>query len=414
MAPKKKSKPEHPTDQGESPPGLKLRNTLRGHTDWIGGIAWSPDGRVLASPSGDRTIRLWDAATGALVRKLEGHSERVFSVAWSPDGRTLASGSNDSTIRLWDAATGTVVRKLEEHSRSVYGVAWSPDGRTLASASGDKTVRLWDGATGAVIRTLEGHSGHVNSVAWSPDRQTLASASDDNTIRLWEGQSGREIKIVESHSQRVCDISFSSDGKILSSVSWDDTVKLWDCDSWRIIASVKAEHVSGSNWQSVGFHPHSQMLATLGEEDKVIRAWDLDLPALLGAAPPVVSVHSTTAKIVLVGDSRVGKTGLGWRLAHGDFKEHPSTHGQQFWLLDSLRARRADGTECEAVLWDLAGQPDYRLRHALFLDDAELALVLFNPITPASKFLTQEPPHTGQKGVGSSSGRARGDEASAP
>ena len=90
------------------------------------------------------------------------------------------------------------------------------------------------------------------------------------------------------------------------------------------------------------------------------------------------AVHHTTAKIVLVGDSGVGKTGLGWRLAHGEFKEHASTHGQQFWVVNELGTRRQDGTECEAILWDLAGQPDYRLTHALFLDDSDLALILFD------------------------------------
>jgi GTPase SAR1 family protein len=114
----------------------------------------------------------------------------------------------------------------------------------------------------------------------------------------------------------------------------------------------------------------------------VIHLWELDLDVLLGKAtkakPAMKAVHHTTAKIVLVGDSGVGKTGLGWRLAHGEFKEHSSTHGQQFWVLDQLGTRRADNTECEAILWDLAGQPDYRLTHALFLDDADLALVLFD------------------------------------
>ncbi|HWW75626.1 MAG TPA: Rab family GTPase, partial [Pyrinomonadaceae bacterium] len=96
-------------------------------------------------------------------------------------------------------------------------------------------------------------------------------------------------------------------------------------------------------------------------------------------AESVEAVHHTTAKVVLVGDSGVGKTGLGWRLAHGEFKEHSSTHGQQFWVIDELGTRRKDRTECEAIVWDLAGQPDYRLTHALFLDDADLALVLFDP-----------------------------------
>lgn len=119
------------------------------------------------------------------------------------------------------------------------------------------------------------------------------------------------------------------------------------------------------------------MLATLGEDDTVIRIWELDEALLLGQAQE--SVHYTTAKLVLVGDSGVGKTGLGWRLAHGEFKEHSSTHGQQFWPIKQLGLKRADGTECEAVLWDLAGQHAYRQIHSIFLDNVAAALVLFDP-----------------------------------
>ncbi|MCH8960595.1 MAG: hypothetical protein IH820_04545, partial [Bacteroidetes bacterium] len=115
------------------------------------------------------------------------------------------------------------------------------------------------------------------------------------------------------------------------------------------------------------------------EIETVVRIWRLDYDVLLGGEPATESVRYTTAKIVLVGDSGVGKTGLGWRLAHDEFKEHSSTHGQQFWVIDELGTTRTDGTECEAVLWDLAGQPDYRLVHSLFLDDVDLALLLFDP-----------------------------------
>src|SRR4029077_4140233 len=131
--------------------------------------------------------------------------------------------------------------------------------------------------------------------------------------------------------------------------------------------------------------PRLPMLATLGEYDRIIRIWELDEALLLGASlfgsaeGKQQSVHYTTAKLVLVGDSGVGKTGLGWRLAHGEFKEHTSTHGQQFWPFKDLELHRVDGIECEAVLWDLAGQPDYRLIHALSLDDADLALIVFDP-----------------------------------
>src|SRR4029077_2046700 len=131
--------------------------------------------------------------------------------------------------------------------------------------------------------------------------------------------------------------------------------------------------------------PRLPMLATLGEYDRIIRIWELDEALLLGASlfgsaeGKQQSVHYTTAKLVLLGDAGVGKTGLGWRLAHGEFKEHASTHGQQFWQLNQLSKQRRDGAQCEVVLWDLAGQDDYRLIHALFLDDADLALVLFDP-----------------------------------
>ncbi|MEK6407019.1 MAG: TIR domain-containing protein [Acidobacteriota bacterium] len=139
------------------------------------------------------------------------------------------------------------------------------------------------------------------------------------------------------------------------------------------------EPISKYVFSPVAFHPKRPALATLDEGDTVIRIWDLDIDVLLGSGPAVESVRYTTAKIALVGDSGVGKTGLGWRLAHGEFKDHPSTHGEQFWILDRLDLPRPSHTECEVVLWDFAGQPDYRLIHALFLDNADVALVLFDP-----------------------------------
>jgi hypothetical protein len=161
-------------------------------------VAFSPDGRALASGSWDGTIRLWDAASGALLRTLEGHTWSVSSVAFSPDGRALASGSLDNTIRLWDAASGALLRTLEGSS-----VAFSPDGRLLASGSLDRTIRLWDAASGALLRTLEGHTGDVNSVAFSPDGRALASGSLDNTIRLWDAASGALLRTLKGHTNPV-------------------------------------------------------------------------------------------------------------------------------------------------------------------------------------------------------------------
>jgi WD40 repeat protein len=415
------------SERDSIPPGFKLRHTLRGHKAWIGRIAWSPDGRTLASPSSDKTLRLWDTETGEELRTLNGHDLAVYGVVWSRDGRMLASGSADSTIRLWDAETGKVLRTLKGHdlavysvkwspveqtlasgssdstiqlwdaetgkvlrtfvghSTAVYSVAWSPDGLSLASGSVDSTIRLWDAETGKELRKLKGNSGAIPSVAWSPDGQKLASGSVESTIHIWDAKTGRQTNRLEGHTSDVTSVSFSSDGCLLASKSIDGTVRLWRCDTWETVAVLpESTHKGGQT--GLSFHPKLPVLATLGEEDKVIRIWDLDLSILLKNASDEPPVRYTTAKIVLVGESGVGKTGLGWRLAHGVFKEHPSSHGQQFWVLNSLQHKRPDGTACEAVLWDLAGQPDYRLIHALFLDDAELALVLFDPTNRQDPF----------------------------
>jgi WD40 repeat protein len=290
---------------------------------------------------------------------------------------------------LWDAKTGEFLHEFKGHAGAVYTLAWLSNGNTLLSAGFDNTIRFWDINERKQQGKLESEDTKstyyrgIWSVSCSPDEQMIASAGGDNTVRLWDINQKRLLSILEGHTDAVLNVAFSSDGQLIASKSLDSTVRLWNVNSGQTMA-VLYEHPPGQHASSIAFHPKLPILATLGKKSQIIRIWDLNYyllgyNSLFAETLTKESLRYTTAKLVLVGDSGVGKTGLGWRLAHGEFKEHASTHGQQFWVISDLATKRADGTECEAVLWDLAGQPIYRTTHALFLDDVDLSLLLFDP-----------------------------------
>ena len=366
----------------------KLLDTLDGQHRFVRSVAFDPQGETLASGGDDETLKLWEAPSGRLLRTLEGHTDWLRSVAFDPQGETLASGSDDDTVRLWEARSGKLLRTLEGHEGWALSVAFDPQGETLATGSTDGTVKLWEVRSGKLLRTLEGYKLHATmSVAFEPRGETLASGGGDNTVKLWEVRTGKLLRTLEGHTARVSAVAFSVDGRLLASGSGDNTIRLWTCDTWDAVAVIPA---SPRDWNlALAFHPTLPLLAAAGPKPGTSEGkrcslilWKLDYDALRGQRTGVRAalgaVHHTTAKIVLVGDHGVGKSALGHHLIHGRFKKQASTHGQQFWVFPALGKRRADGTDCEAILWDFAGQPDYRLVHALFVDNADLALVLFD------------------------------------
>ena len=242
-------------------------------------VAFSPDGKILASADMYGDVGLGDVfSRKSLGEPLTGHSKLVdcggrlpsvkntcvFSVTFSPDGKMLASGGGDRTVRLWDVASRQLLGDpLTGHSRFVNSVAFNPDGKTLASASGDNTVRLWDLAKpNPVGALLTGHKESVNSVAFSPDGKTLASGSGnlfitlstDNTVRLWDVTSRQPLgEPLTGHSSAVTSVAFSPDGKKLASGSDDGTVRLWDVDpsSWASRACRRANrNLSQAEWDN--------------------------------------------------------------------------------------------------------------------------------------------------------------------
>jgi serine/threonine protein kinase len=260
------------------PSSVFLQRTLSGHSNSVMSVAISQDGKILASGSRDKTVKLWDFETGEEIRTLRGHNESITQVAFSPVretspqglGKTLVSASSDRTIRLWNISTGEGIRTFRGHSDGVVGVAYSPDGKILASASNDKTIKLWNITTGEEIRTLRGHTNGVWSVAFSPDGKTLASSSGDKTIKLWDVDTGDELRTLRGHTQAVVRVAFSPDGKTLASSSNDQTIKLWNLPSGQEMRSLNGH--DGAVW-SVCFRFDGTMLASSGS-DRTIQLWN--------------------------------------------------------------------------------------------------------------------------------------------
>jgi WD40 repeat protein/tRNA A-37 threonylcarbamoyl transferase component Bud32 len=244
--------------------------TLRGHTDSVSTVAYSPDGQCLASASLDGTVKVWDAATGKELHTLRGPGGPVYGVAYSPDGRRLASGHQEGTVRLWDATTGEEIRAWRGHAGKVGGVAWRSDGRQCASAGADRVVKVWDVDNGQAIYTLPGHSKEVVAVVYSPDGGHLASASLDKTVKLWDLATGREVRTLRGHTDEVRGVAFSPDGQHLASASEDKTVKIWDVATGREVHSFHEAH--GQGVHGVTFSPDGKHLASAGA-DRMVKLW---------------------------------------------------------------------------------------------------------------------------------------------
>ncbi len=302
--------------------------TYQGHSDYVSAVAWSPDGKRIASASGDHTVQVWDAAGGGHVYIYHGHTSDVSTLAWSPDGKYIASAGLDMTVQVWVATTGNLVYTYHGHNDVVYDVAWSPGGTRIASASNDGTVQVWDAfigkmtftykspsnikgilapwntvawspdgkriaiggignvevldlATGNLTASYGYNAAIVHALAWSPDGRYIAVGSSASLVEIWDTITGHNVYNYQGHNADVLSVAWSPDGKRIVSGSSDGTAQVWDALTGNNAYSYRG-HVdfywghftSNASVNAVAWSPDGKHIAS-GSNDMTVQVWQV-------------------------------------------------------------------------------------------------------------------------------------------
>ncbi|MFI7598308.1 TIR domain-containing protein [Actinoplanes sp. NPDC049681] len=405
--------------------GFELTHVLPGLPTNTYDLSWSPDGRLLAAGADGGVVALWQAE-GDGPRILQGpSSETALAVfwhptrpelaaatrrdfvtlwnldsdtsrsvdvgglshaAWEPSGRRLAAVDFEGCIGLWDMERGTRLSFKRVHDSSVYVVGWAPDGTALITGCEDGSVAILDPESLSVRYRLVGHSRYVYDLAVSPGSGYVASGSQDSDVRVWDLHSGRQVAILEGHTGSILSVAFSPGNEILASSAKDGTVRLWRCEDWECVATIPR---GGLRWAGgLSFHPHRPVLAAKDSAGHRVNCWGLDYDALSARPMSGNSTRYVNAKVVLVGDTGVGKSGLGLVLSGEEYRATDSTHARSVRVAHSEQVRGGGSSMVtrEILLWDLAGQPGYRLVHQLHLNEVTVALVVFDSRSETDPF----------------------------
>jgi WD40 repeat protein len=315
------------TGQTPPPPSkLEVVHTLKGHGELVHSVAFSPDGKLVATGSFDKTIKLWDAATGKEIRVMQGpsaHTNIVIQVAFSPSGRVLASCSTDNTIKLWDVpATGPLFKNTGP--AGINDVKLSPDGTQLATADADGKARLWNAVTGKETTALSGHNGPVKCVAYNANGQWLASGGEDRSVRLWNVANGQSLGVIAlAHTAPVQAVAFHPNNQMLISADASGNVRFWTLP---LKADVPLAPAPTGALKAMAVSPDGKFVV-IGGDDQTVRVWEVSKPgqgrALTG---PKAAVNAVGTNGTLIAAAYTDHTVCVWNLASGELLAQISAH----------------------------------------------------------------------------------------
>lgn len=411
------------TDRIDYPRGVTLVGRLHSRGEPLRRFAWSPDGTRIAAPSADGNVYLWSLGKGGEPARHRRHTGGVYTLAWSPDGTKLASASMDSTAVLWDAETGESLATLEhddqvhfvsfsadgtmmatgardrsvrvfsvgetlkplyrvQHRRGVDCILWWEEEGTVISSSADADIQFWDILTGNNKGSIRGLNGGIHYMVWLGGRRTLAAACADWKIKIVDAAGRKVVRELIGHGDEITSLSVSPGGDYLASRSMDGGVCVWRCDGWEDVLRLQTSPAADeAAWcSSLAFHPAEPLLAVPDDEDRDICVFRLDEEALLRPRSLGRAKSYVMAKVVLLGESSVGKSGLAGRLSTGAFKPTTPTHGATCTPVEVEREflpeEWGDDVAAQILLWDFAGQQVYHLVHHIFLDNCHAGLLL--------------------------------------
>ena len=359
----------------------KRMNSFNGHPGPLTALSWSPDSSCIVSGCQEGTLNFWNVSDGLVFQRVT-NLKPITCLSWSSKNDNLAIGTSSGEICFFNFTDHRDIQLIYGHDGSVTCISWAPDGSAVASGSIDNTVKVWRGLNKTVHFNY--HKDIVTTLTWSKDSNTLATGSRDKTIAIWDTKAQKVDYILEGNVNWIDSAVFTNSGELLISKSSGGMICVWETYFWKQIA--KFPQPIFENKQGLCAHPSEQSVASYGHDGNNIYIWKFK-DYLTSKSSSASANHYKNAKVALVGDSGVGKTGLRLVLSNSQYTATESTHGRVVASFDRYTSKSDSvNEERETLIWDLAGQSGYRIFHLLSLHDVTIGLVIIDARSETNPF----------------------------